>query len=1101
MPVKNISGEGLRRKSVIAKLSEKAKSFTEYFDAAEPTLKTIEEYSQIAGDLPFLSVLKVFSKLLSEVTKISDPEELGYHACKIAFLDALQMALNAEDFISAAEPSKAVSEVEKQLREISLENVDFTTFKLSEANTHKYFNLAEEHADARLAILGFSELQRNEIRLKIKDNFEECLRKLFTKKETAEQFGRFKDYIELDQTNKIARQNLNRHSKYQIWQYTSAPVLGREPFSLKHVFVEPECGMLKWNQIHPDEEAPGRKTEEGNKRERQNPFDEKCGGRHKMLELVMKLIADKTETEPIIIQGYAGSGKTSFTLRLCEELVEKGLTPIRVRLRDINLSKEIEESLPQAVRLSNKEYVNKNPLISNKILEEKGIGDFSEVSRYVLILDGWDEITVSANEGFRARVEKMLEQIKNSYIKYANTPVKIILTGRPSADVTDNTFLKENTTILTIRDSRPEQFEEFVDKITAAVKPDKIAAFQEKLKEAPPEYLSDIVKAGEMPLDIEDWTQLTKNKFNKILQTFRESPQQIEVLGLPLLAHLASRLIAVWKDDALDLIHDKTLLYRNLINMTCEKAGKASIDARDTKSDISDQPRFIGEKLRKLLWGTASAMSLFSEDSISYDELEKRLESEDELKNIVEEISEKNWLSSLLISFYFKGGAKDLGCEFSHKSFREYLFAESIVEVLKDYGRNVKNNLPERENFWEDFPERDSRHDLSRRLSKLFASQQLRTEVYFYLQNLLEWEIKRALDKTAVKDVGLQTQELNLEGWRKIRDGLTDVWDWWMTKTHLRLQPEVDRRGNREFSIAPFVYELINHNLPKTEDQIPQTADVINRNLGINFFVLICLVYEYLRNTDELAKTAELGKYQSIIDNKIAFCPFLHRKPDNVSKNEINIQDFKLWLNANLGILNFSEVPISNILFADCYLQSSIFSKSRLGNLTFFDANVSIGQFNDTFINFLDSFGSDLSYANFENARILKSIFEITNLSSASFLNGELNQCDLSESNLNKTNFAKAKFVLCNFSGCDCIETNFDDAVLQNCKFVDTNFLNTDLSKTSGLTLEQLEEALIGENTKFPKDLEAHKGHLIQLTRERMEAIEHETDAVEEDDF
>jgi hypothetical protein len=36
----------------------------------------------------------------------------------------------------------------------------------------------------------------------------------------------------------------------------------------------------------------------------------------------------------------------------------------------------------------------------------------------------------------------------------------------------------------------------------------------------------------------------------------------------------------------------------------------------------------------------------------------------------------------LMVSFYFKGGHPDQGVEFAHKSFREYLFAEHIVETL-----------------------------------------------------------------------------------------------------------------------------------------------------------------------------------------------------------------------------------------------------------------------------------------------------------------------------------------------------------------------------------------------------------------------------------
>jgi uncharacterized protein YjbI with pentapeptide repeats len=1093
MPEKNKSGSQLQRKSFISKLSGKAKSFTEYFEDAEPILEGIQKYSALVGEVPMLSVLKVFSRILSDVTKIDDPEELGYYACKIAFLDAFQIALNSEDFISPVKIDYAVKEVEQQLREINLNDVDFAIFKLDEATTHCFLDLAEKQTDARLIILGFSESQRNDLILKIRDNFEECLRKLFTKKDTFEKFSRFKDYIELDHTNKIARKNLALHSKYQIWQYTLAPVLGREPFALKDVFVEPECGFLLWKDIHPDEETHSRKNKEGIRPERKNPFDEEHGGRHKMIDLVMQLIAKKDEKEPIIIQGFAGSGKTSFTLRLCERLIEEGLSPIRVRLRDITLSKNIEEALPQAVRLSNEEYVDKNPLISDAILKEKGVGAFSEVSRYVLILDGWDELSVSASEGFKAKVEKMLEQLKN-YIKFKPVPLKIILTGRPSTEVTDNTFLKEKTPILTVRDSSPEQLEQFINKITEAAKPSQIEAFREKLKDAPKEYLPVALDDEEMPLEIEDWAKLTKDKFTDILETYRRNPKDIEVLGLPLLAHLASRLIAVWEDDALRLVHDKTLLYRNLINLTCEKAGKASVDDRDDVESVKEQSRFWGNNLRKLLWGTASAMSIFGEDSISHDELQMRLESEQELKEIVDDISEKNWLSSLLISFYFKGGSKDLGCEFSHKSFREYLFAEAIVEALKDYGREAKDDYSERANYWEDFDEKDERYNLSRRISKLFASSYLTPEVYIYLENLLRWEIKRSTNTETIKQVGIQTDILDLAGWQNIREGLTDLWNWWMFKVPLRLQPTIDRRGNKEFSIMPFVYQLINHILPKTEDKIPETAEIVNINLGKNFFVLTSLIYEILRKDCGRLENRSLKSYQSLLEGELVFSPFISNSTNSL--NESLYQSARLSIEgATLGKLDFSARKLINDSFAEISLQESVFSKSIFYGFRLSISDISFCQFNMTRIDQSDWFYCTISNSNFSGARIRNSRFNGCSFNNTNFSETDVYLCDFSANDLSGADFTNAGFRLCDFSRANCENIIFNNTSLIDCSFHGTSFLNADLSKTVGLIKEQLENADINAETKLPKNLEQYKEHFIRLTEERWKA--NESDDVE----
>ena len=84
-----------------------------------------------------------------------------------------------------------------------------------------------------------------------------------------------------------------------------------------------------------------------------------------------------------------------------------------------------------------------------------------------------------------------------------------------------------------------------------------------------------------------------------------------------------------------------------------------------------------------MLHETAAAMTVFGQDHIPYDELDLRLSQFDEdLMNRVQETTEESPLTNLMIGFFFKGGHKELGAEFLHKSFREYLYAECIVESL-----------------------------------------------------------------------------------------------------------------------------------------------------------------------------------------------------------------------------------------------------------------------------------------------------------------------------------------------------------------------------------------------------------------------------------
>ena len=91
-----------------------------------------------------------------------------------------------------------------------------------------------------------------------------------------------------------------------------------------------------------------------------------------------------------------------------------------------------------------------------------------------------------------------------------------------------------------------------------------------------------------------------------------------------------------------------------------------------------DRYRLSGNDLRGLLWRTAEAITALRKESISREELKLRC-GEDELETIVEEATADRVFSRLIISFFFKESAGE-GCEFLHKSFREYLFAEGVIE-------------------------------------------------------------------------------------------------------------------------------------------------------------------------------------------------------------------------------------------------------------------------------------------------------------------------------------------------------------------------------------------------------------------------------------
>jgi uncharacterized protein YjbI with pentapeptide repeats len=1008
------------------------------FQAVAPFLEQAGEVIKVGGEgIPFA---KLIGKFVVDLTKITDPEKLGFIACNSAYIEAIKLAVKGIN--APAVEEIAIELAKEEIKEITLEEVDFSTFTLENAVSHKFRVLAEQRAEEALWGIGYRHIQQRIILEKARDQYKECLSKLLLD----EKFKPFAAYIKLDREDRVSRKDLARHAEYQLWKYSSEPVLGREPFALKDVYIKGECGFLTWGEIcgEDDEaESAARSRRIEARQLKLDAFSEEHGKRHKMIDLIINLIGDEKKREAIIIQGVAGSGKTSFTLRLFDELVRRGLHPIRIRLRDVALTKSINEALPRAVSLGEKLTAKETLFQNNRIFEENGFGDFSKISRYVLILDGWDELSVSASEGFRSRVEKMLQHLKSEFIENRSLeyPVKIILTGRPSADVTESNILSSRTPILTLRNLTNPQLRNFVDKIDRAVQPEQIAAFKGTVEEFP----ADFFEAVQTELDYADWEKFKKEKFDSVLKKYDHENKILEVLGLPLLAHLATRLITEWKGDAASLVENETTLYRNLVNLTCAKAGKAQTDKRTPKAETKDQARVSGTDLRKLLWATASAMSVFGEESISHDELERRLNAEDELKEIVRKISGENWLSSLLISFYFKGGVKELGCEFSHKSFREYLFAEAVVEELKRYGREAKENYPERENYWEDFPEKDARRELSRRLSLLLASQWLKNEVIEFLKNLLEWEINRVKGTEMQEDAGIVESPLSLEEWRSVRDGMADVWGWWAESAHLRPQA-VRKKGKDIFDEPPFVHELIQHCLPFSEErELPsQDANAMDAHLGEAFCLLNVCLHHFL--LDEVEEYQECRKYQSTLWDGRRFKP--------ASTNDDNRFDFYQYC----GRVNSVNNRPRGIFPENAYLTSIDLREMILVGLIFFRTN--------------------LRNAHLFNTNCLSTIFDNANLDFAILQGANLQNATFRAASLRYANLQSTVLFNANLTETLLYRAHLEDALLDNAKF-----FNVDLSFTF-VTEEQLKPAHINNRTRIPINPEGyHKEYLARTKK------------------
>lgn len=965
-------------------------------------------------------------KLFKELTKITDPSDLGYLAATLAYQRAVEQALPEVLCSGVGLRLKGVDpEIRKwaimELRaELPPNPYDFGRFSFDQALNSLFILDADRFLQVSAHGLGLDNSAFLILQHEVRRRFLPNLKGILSHGSSRERFAPFRELIALGTPEARAYDALLEHADFQRWLFEEQPVLGREPFTLAQVYTETDCGVLRWEEIR----TKGQRTDGG---EPVDPFKEEHGGRHPLVETVLALIADPEHHDAIVLQGVAGSGKSSLTLRLAWELVRQGLRPIRIELKhlDSRESAVIEEALPEAVHITSRERktganaltFGKDLFLAGSIFREHVLFRGTKICPYVLILDGWDEITIGASEGYQQRVERMLEGVRRGFLEQRAFPVRVILTGRPTQAIEASKFLRDATCILTVRDLSPDQLDSYVEKVKAATE-----------------------KASKQGRS--SWSLAQVTVLPNLLARYREAhedasqravtpsgDERLEILGLPLLTHLALRLLAERPDAAEHMLENTTTLYRSLVDLVVGQAGKP-MEAR-----IEGTAMLSGNELRELLQGAAEAMTTFGAESIPHDELAVRLDLEgEELSRKVDKLSGKQVLSRLMISFFFKGGRTDLGAEFSHKSFREYLFAEQVIEVLKAYGSEVEGVLAERksEDYWKDFESSDPRRKLCHRLAELLGPVWVTREVARHLRRLLIWEIGRATGRET-DSVGEPTLPLSQEQWHWVRDGLADAWDWWGEGVHLRPQP-AKRVGHGhwqyEHGDKPLAVQVVeNTRLRSDLKQRPTPARTtsVDAHLGDGLFLLTAVVHAELALQGEKPEARRAGsedagsprRYQRLLihghKDLLIFAPSgpdaryffnycarinaggyrpLGPFPDKADLRVVRLRGAYLS-GACLSDADLRGADLRGTFFRGANLSGSYFSGVDLRRADLRRADLSGAHLNGA-----DLFGASLSRADLREADLSEAHLRVADLSDADLRGADLHGADLRNANL-----------------------------------------------------------------------------------------------------
>ncbi len=814
-----------------------------------------------------------------------------------------------------------------------------------------------------------------------------------------------------------AQSYLAAHHAWLRHQYRNARLWGREPFALEEVYVETECGSLRWREIA-DEKNP------------RDPFrgDEASGGRHDLVAAAVEHILDPVRREPLVVQGPPGSGKSAFTLRLANELLDRGLKPILVRFRDFRLTLDgAGELIEDALRIGPTEEEPprpREPIVTPDLLDRPHESAKGRISQCVFILDGWDEVSLTGNASYQAQLRTWLPRLREFLVARPGLPVRLVLTGRPSAEVRGSGILLRDTPILTIRSMRPEALIRFARTLATHLDQPR----PDQSREA---WSIDLERIAPILRRYESW--------------YEEHAQQgdassgMDVLGSPLLAFLVLRTLADWEGEAATLIEQPTALYKALIDTTVAHAGKGRDEAMEGTVQRG------GERLRFLLHRVAGVITILGQEAVSFTELDYRLENDaafrrwfagdDALLGAVSKDEQAGALQELVVNFYFKGGNTLLGCEFLHKSFREYLFAESVVATLLEIsegkgGPLASPDLP----YWQDFPDGSPQFGASRALARLLAPQWLTADVAAHLF----WLIEQAVEKEP-------------ERWVWLRDLLLDVYIWWAEGVHLRPQPRRDRDSRKW--CPPFVEALLEDALPfdSRAEAEPPRSTALDAHLGEALMEMTALVHRLMaRHPTAGEQEGGLRSSYRVRGDVTRFAPGGGGHFANLAAR-INAAGWR------------PEGPYAVKAALDGV------SLAREGLYLMF---LSGADLSGADLRWADLIGADLRRANLHGAKLIGA-----KLSEAKLIGADLSGADLSRANLIDADLSGANLIGADLRGADMRGANLRGADLReaDCRRarIDSSRLQSaNLSTSRNLEQTQVDAAHGDGETKLPIGIE-----------------------------
>lgn len=980
---------------------------------------------------PFARI-DLIANFYRDITLGSDPLEVGLAACTTALQRALAEALAAFGIPRDGWGTGGANDFIRKIIPPTPNPVpaDLSDFSWGNCHAHPFLKNTLSKLEVMLFAMGCYDFEKDQISADVALRFPIYLRIILTHPSLAERFKPFSDLVNSNDPGTPQRLTLQQHAELMCRIFIDKPLFDQEAFALEQIYVQPECGFLTWEQIQPDEEANA-------EIKALDPFVEANGGRHDAETKLLELIADPDYRDAIVVQGSSGSGKTALSLGLCRRLLVRGLRPIVIDMRELDCDPNtaLTDALTAAVHVQHEHFGDDQAhgiqkpaqLFEDPALwQEAATLDDQRVCRYVLILDGWD--SYCNGEIASGTAAQMLQEIRN----LVGPEVSLILTTCAIQDLADASFLQPNTAILSLRCLSPGSVLSLVDRV-------------EKALESPRFKVDEAV----------EWS-LDRVKLQPHLEAFQNlnQAQYQTVLGSPMLALMAMRVLDTSNEDPQALFSNPSLLYRELLSQTCNKQ-TAPLDS---------------EQLQQILLVAAVAMSTAGTDHLHFDQLDRYLKQLEGPKDNCNDNGNKgsHMLSCLRANHLFTVRNSKQDIQFSFSFFYELIVAMAILQLLLNFGFENSSHRPDRSQpFWENGKPNDPRMLLADNLSHLLAVNWMTPRIHRNLYRLLEQNIEQSF-----------TFYKSEQFWIVIRDSLTDIYTWWVKEIPMRGHNIGEPKSHKGAKSQSFLLNSLLLILRKEQKQFPLSQSQLDSHFGNPIWQMTAIVHYQLANHGGWDKLSPQERWQNMLPHALSehqvtvkgwtlFAPGGLQCDFQWNGDKYNDTLAKLSARINaerphmpMRFPAFAIMPgitcpkawwqqakahrivLNSANFNQARFDKAIFHKAKLNHAWLDQVSLKHAFLASAELNHASMIGANLEQANLNMAHLTEANLEQANLQHANLDMALMDHANLEEADLQ---FASLKFT--NLSNANLTNANLENTDLRNATLKSTNIKGSQVSQ------------------------------------------------------